>query len=681
MKRFIIISLTVALWLPTQACIWFEGYNNYLFSPFDPQEFRERVEKTCNDNWKAYLGSTEEYYWFDADEAIKTAQQKNDLLMVNYIQNLQKYLQCSDEKRQEKWEYPTKEQLDKRRQTLMAIRSYAQTKLKTRLRSQHALLVMRCNMLLGEHAANVTFWNTTASVLINSVYRDMMRNIYAGALYKTGSEEVAGKIFAEQGDWESLMTQYYKRRSYAAIREVYLSEPDSPVLPFLLKDFVNNAQEAIDAGGQEDVIGGKLFIRNITKQEAQQMCKFCQQVVREGQTDVPVMWQSAKAWIEYLFGDRQQAVSDITKAATMEGTQRMKDNARVLKFYITASQMAAGKALDDYVASELAWLEEKGKTGNESDEYIGGNFFRSAMGRITHQVLMTRYADQPIRLLAIEKATESPEHAYYADTMKVEDLIKFITYAETPAENALDSYLKKRVTADRNAMNDLVGTKYMRLCQWGEAMTWLQKVPLSFYREQGYASYAAFRKFSVEPWVTRQWDTEEDGERKRVLVTNPKLAFIRDMQRLEGSEKVLTGQALLQCYYDQAVRYAQASYTGDCWYVMRESKSVYDSVRCNETDLAQKAATLLRKASAATDFTLKEKSLFGLCYVYLNQSRWYEDVWNETTYEYDRKAVRESTQWSAFAALADFERQNATRTSRYVSRCDEYIQFMKHYRR
>ena len=63
MKRFIINSLTVALWLPTQACIWFEGYNNYLFSPFDPQEFRERVEKTCNDNWKAYLGSTEEYYW------------------------------------------------------------------------------------------------------------------------------------------------------------------------------------------------------------------------------------------------------------------------------------------------------------------------------------------------------------------------------------------------------------------------------------------------------------------------------------------------------------------------------------------------------------------------------------------------------------------------------------------
>ena len=150
------------------ACIWWSNYNNYLFSPYDPQEFRERVENTCNNNWKAYLGSKEEYYWFDADEAIKTARRKNDALMVSYIQNLQKYLKCSDEKREEQWDYPTKEQLSQRRQTLLAVRSYAQTKLTSRLRSQHALLVMRCNMLLGEHAQNVTFWMTTGSKMILS---------------------------------------------------------------------------------------------------------------------------------------------------------------------------------------------------------------------------------------------------------------------------------------------------------------------------------------------------------------------------------------------------------------------------------------------------------------------------------------------------------------------------------
>lgn len=675
MKRFIIISLLAVLGLPASACIWWSNYNNYLFSPYDTQEFREYTEKTCNDNWKAYLGSTEEYYWFDADEVIATAQRKNDPLMVTYIQNLQKYLKCADEKRQEQWDYPTKEQLAERRQTLLAVRSYAQTKLKTRLRSQHALLVMRCNMMLGEHAQNVTFWTTTASTLINSVYRDMMRNIYAGALCKTGSEQVGAKIFAEQGDWQSLMTVYYKRRSYQAIRQVYLSEPDSPVLPFLLKDFVNNAQEAVDADGQEGAIGGKLFIRNITKQEAQQMCQLCQQVVREGKTDIPVMWQSAKAWLEYLFDNKKLSVSDIAKAETMEGTQRMKDNARVLRFYINAAQMASGKALDDFVASELTWLDDKVKEEKEE------GFFRSALERTAHQVLMKRYVTQPSRLLAIEKATGCQEYTETADTMKVESMLRYMAYAETPSMNALDRYLKKELKTDRDAMNDLIGTKYMRLCQWENARPWIEKVPLAFYKEQGYSLYAAFRQFNIEPWITRQWDKEDQEPSQRPqLKTNPKLAFIRDMQRLEASEKVLTGSAQQQCWYDQAVRYAQASYTGDCWYVMRDSKSIYDTVRSNETDMAQKAATLLRKASTATDFVLKEKVLFALSYVYLNKSRWYDEVWNDNTLEYDRKPLTQTTQWRAFATLADLEKQNATRTSKYVSRCDEYVQFLKHYR-
>lgn len=655
------------------ACIWWSNYNNYLFSPYDPQEFHERVENTCNNNWKAYLGSKEEYYWFDADEAIKTARRKNDALMVSYIQNLQKYLKCSDEKREEQWDYPTKEQLSQRRQTLLAVRSYAQTKLTSRLRSQHALLVMRCNMLLGEHAQNVTFWMTTGSKMIESVYRDMMYNIYAGALNNTGSEQIAGKIFAEQGDWASLMTMFYKRRSYQAIRQEYLKEPDSPVLKFLLKDFVNNAQEAIDANGQEVEVGGKLFIRNITKQEAQQMCQLCQQVVREGKTDVPVMWQMARAWLEYLFGNKQQAVSDIAKTETMEGTERMKDNARVLRFYINAAQMADGKKLDDLVASELTWLEDKAK-----DE----GFFKDAQDRIAHQVLMKRYASQPVRLLALEKATGCPEYGETEDTIKVETLLRYIAYTETPSLNALDRYLKKGLKNDHDALNDLIGTKYMRLCQWDNAAGWLQKVPLAFYKEQGYARYAAFRQFTIEPWVKRQWDNEDlETSQLPQLKTNPKLAFIRDMQRLEASEKVVTGKAQQQCWYDQAVRYAQASYTGDCWYVMRNSKSVYDTVRCNETDLAQKAATLLRKVSATNDFTLKEKALFALSYVYLNKSRWYDDVWDDKTYEYSRKPNRQATQWRAFAALADLEKQNATRTSKYVSRCDEYQQFLKNYRK
>ena len=86
-------------------------------------------------------------------------------------------------------------------------------------------------MLLGKHEENVTFWEQTACQFIETVYKDMMKNIYAGALYKTGQETKAGDLFAEMGDYNSLMTIYYKKRSYVAIQHEYQMNPNSKVLP------------------------------------------------------------------------------------------------------------------------------------------------------------------------------------------------------------------------------------------------------------------------------------------------------------------------------------------------------------------------------------------------------------------------------------------------------------------
>ena len=331
MKKFIIISLLTAITLPSFACAWGEPENPYLFSMYVQDNFKTRVERICNDNWKAYLGSTEEYFWFNADDVIKAARQKGDALMVSYVQNLKKYLDCVgiEQSKQYEWIYPTKQELANQQRNLQAVRTYAFSKIKTKLRSQHALLYMRCNMMLGRHQENINFWQQTASQFIETVYKDMMKNIYAGALYKTGREAEAGQMFAEMDDYESLMTIYYKKRSYLAISQHYKQNPNSKVLPFLLQDFVNNAQEAEDAKS-EGAFGGKLFIRDINQQESWQMQQFCELVIREGKTETPIMWKCAKAWLEYLSGKKQEAIKDIDAAMTLEGTDRMKDNARVI---------------------------------------------------------------------------------------------------------------------------------------------------------------------------------------------------------------------------------------------------------------------------------------------------------------------------------------------------------------
>ena len=674
MKRFIITNLLAVITLPMLACAGGWTTNYYLFSVYENEDFSNRMDEITRNNWKTYLGlADDQYYWFRADDIIKAAQAKNDALMVSYVQNLDKYLDCARQVSDETWEYPTKEELAKRKLALQSVQTYAQSKLKTRLRSQHALLYMRCNMLLGQHQQNITFWEQTASQYIETVYKDLMKNIYAGALYKTGQVDKAGELFAEMGDYTSLMTIYYKKRSFAAIRQEYLKNPNAKVLPFLLQDFVNNAQEADDVNNPNaEGLGGKLFIRDLSKAEVLQMRDFCEQVLKEGKTETPVLWKSAKAWLEYMFGSKQQALADITEATTLAGTQRMQDDARVLRLYINSALASQSDDFDSWLQGELTWLSQK-----INDDY----FFQNARGRIVQQTLKNRYVNDPVKEVGLLNATGSYLYSDYIDTMKVENLEKFYFFTLKTPKTSFERYLKDHLNKQDYVLEDLIGTKYMRLCQWDKAMQWLENIPTSFYEGKGYAVYAANRRYNLGPWIKRQWLNNEAlyGDNNYKFSQNPKLKFSREMQKMEGELSVLSGEKLKEQYYELAVRYAQASFTGDCWWLMRDGKSVMDTVRVNEVDLAAKAASFLQKAGDPKEFLLKEKVLFARAYVYMNPTPWYDSVWNNETYEYDHIPNPKSAQYKAFITFADFAKKHASELSGYVTRCDEYSTFMKDY--
>ena len=473
------------------------------------------------------------------------------------------------------------------------------------------------------------------------------------------------------------MTQFYRKRSFQAISQHYQKNPNSKVLPFLLQDFVNNCQEVIDANG-DDWFNGKLFVRKINEQEATQMRQFCETVVREGKTETPIMWKSAKAWLEYLYGHKKQATTDILEACKLDGTDRMKDCARVLMLFITANQAPDSEAFDDYLADELSWLKEMEQ--KEEDGY-----FNRAETRLSHQALTKHYQNNTDKLIALMDVTNNYSYAEYIDTMCVSQFEKYFIYTNTPAKTNLDKFLKANIKKDEKAMTDLIGTKYLRLCQWDKAIKWLEYVPATFYNEAGYRLYVLLRKVSVEPWITRQWIKDSDAERANennwTISENPKLLFAKEMQMMEGTMNVLSGKALCQRCYNLATYYAQANFTGDCWWLMRNGKSVNDTLRVNEVDLRAKAKELLQKASQTTDPALKEKALFALSYgeLYQEEQRWFTKEWNNDTYEYDYKPSPSTLQFHAFAALANFEKQNATHTSQYVSRCDEFIQFKKQF--
>ena len=680
MKRFIIISLLCVFAMPMMACLWWDTTNSYLFSMYEQKNFKNRVERICNDNWKAYLGSTEEYFWFNADDAIKAARKKGDILMVSYLQNLKKYLNCVDieQRKQYEWNYPTPQDINNQKLDLLAVRTYALGKTKTKLRSQHALLYMRCNMILGRHQDNINFWEQTASKFIETVYKDMMKNIYAGALYKSGRTAKAGEMFAEMDDYESLMTIYYKKRSFQAISQQYQQNPNAKVLPFLLQDFVNNAQEAEDAK-TEGALGGKLFIRDINQQESAQMQQFCQKVVREGKTETPIMWQSAKAWLEYLAGKKQEALKDINAAMQMEGTQRMKDNARVLKFFMTTATAKPSDSFDTYFTEELTWLQSKQQTAD--------GFFDSAMRRLSYQAIVPHYQNKPEQQLALMIITNNTDYIERMETMPVTDLEKFFYYTKTPGDKPFDQFLQRQFQINDSSYIELIGTKYMRLAKWDKAIEWLSKLPLTYFNyhhSQEYLYYSTARKYDVEPWITRQWlDSSNAYKREQKWDKNIKLEFCKEMQAMESSLNLLQDKALDQRYYDLAVRYAQASLKGDCWWLLRNSKNIYDSVRVNEIDFGAKAVELLQKTTMTKDKNLKLKAMFAMGWQELYNATpgaklWTSNEWNEQAADYIRQYNRESWQFRTFQNLYNMV-ENTPNKPAYITKCDEYDQFRQYY--
>lgn len=706
MKRSIIINLLLMVTVSTLACGYYGTHNYYIFKVFPAEGFKDHVNQLTLQNWKVYTDGAIEG-WYQADVVREVAQKKGDQLMVSYVDRLDDYLDCA-RNAMATWDYPTKEEIEADRRTLRSVRSYAQSKLNSRLRSQHGLLYMRCNMMLGNHQDNVTFWEQTASNYIETVYKEMMRNIYAGALVKVGRTEEGCRIFAEQGDKESLYTLYFEERSFEGIRREYQKNPNSPVLPFLIEDFANNAQEAYDALHHES-FGGKLFIRDIQQEESRQMCDFARQVVREGKTENPALWKSLEAWLLYLFGDRQQALASIEEAKTLGGSQVVCDNARVLSLYIWAEQAPVNAAYYSRLANELQWIEDKTeelrKLESTGDVWYE-NYYTHVYDRLVHMVLMEKldkagqhdvatalmgvYDEQPIQFnMKKNGATDRIEREYEVwnpdysgnffmrlDTITTEQAESYLAYTQKGGKHTpLDQWLSKRIRHDDEYFHEIIGTKYLREGRWEKAINHLEQVSVAFINDMNIAPYMANRSYTYEPWEKRQrLGSYEEEPRDKSVTTSQKLDFAREMMAMEKAFKK-EKKNRPQMAYDLALRYFQASYAGDCWYLTHYGTGAYDELRPGEMNMMKRASDLLEVAATSKEFLLKEKALYAAAFIPVDN--WRTMKWNDEAADYLPVTHFQSSQYKALKKLSDFCAENASQLSPYVSNCDVIKEFRK----
>src|SRR5574344_1496197 len=706
LKRFITASLLAASGLYANACAYEGTHNYYMFSVFNHDYTGEnyavaRINQNdftdkINQNWTAYTGG--EIKTYDSARLRRYAMVKGDQQMLKYIKLLDKYLNVASSYK-ETWTYPTKKQMALRNTTLQNVRAASLAQTRSKIRSQYALLYMRCNMLLKQYATNVKFWNTTAKGMPNSVYRDMMMDIYAGCLTRTGRADEGCEIFASLEDIPSIGTWMMGKRNLKGISDVYQRNPNAATLPFLIQEFVNNAQETVDDEKAEKTGGyniyGKLFVKKTYRNEVNNFCMFANKVVAEGKTKTPALWKTAAAWLHFMFGDTKTGQQEIDNAITLSGTDRMMDNARAIRLYITSANTDNPDILDKYITHELDWLynmAEKNGANSSSKHYT------EVFDRLVNQQLVPKYDHWNRNVIAtalvgtlqtLQSASGAPSYGenqwnshYSNDYFERLDSLNgytakcYLDYLQHHPSDELDKWLISHNSRNYDYLNDIVGTHYLRQGEFTKAIEYLERVPLTFLDGQNISQSMATRSFTQEKWFSHIKHDVDETSGKTHLTSNMKIQFAKAMNDLEAKYSVANDEERIRLAYDMATRYYQASHYGNCWFLTHYGWSISASPRVGEADFVARAINYLDIAKNTTVFNMKEKALYALAYIPMQP--WCTEDWDYNTSKSVYKYNRGNRQYMALQELTAFEKQNTgNRPSIYVTKCDVLKRFSK----
>lgn len=701
----------MACTLKASACaIERSDHNYYMFSVFQRECMDPAYLDGINNYWKTYAGQADneesEYYKWNKEEIMAVAKKKGDQQTIAYLRQLNRYMKVCESVAQDAWEYPSKQEVAQRRQILTSVLNAAKAYKGSQMKSKYALLRMRASMMLGYDNANALFWTSTASKLIESPWKEAMRNIYARSLLKAGQRMKACDIYASQGDMTSIKWVARKYRNLAGIKSIYASNPNAPTLTYLVQDFVNNVQETIDLKPKtkEELEWLKqIGAKSIYQDEAKKFITFANQVIAEGKTSSPCLWRSATAMLHYLMGNYTQAASDIEQALTLEGTQRMKDNARAIRLLALSANHPLSPSFSNYLVKEMDWIDGKIQEDRVSG-LVYDNHYTNVKERIVFRNLVPLYlshgkAEMATALMGMMQKYENsftPDVAKYTDkgyglytdyscrldTMNAASTLAYYQFLTAKTGDAFEQYVKDKVYADADFFHEMIGTKYLREGAFDEAARYLKNVSQQFIDGQRISFYMAQRSYAIPRWFQRQKaKNEEDflySDHSDVYAHvdgNIKLKYCQEMSQLiqkynlsrEGTEKD-------QLAYDLAVRYYQASCYGDCWYLTHYGQSVADSARTGELDFAAEAMKYLKVSEKSTQLDLRYKSAYALAFIPIEP--WYA-VDYDANYNAIIRPLPSSAQYQALTALDRFAQEHPQAIDHYTSKCDVLEKFRK----
>lgn len=718
MKRYFILSFLAFLAVVSaRACADPVVINYYVFHLYDDlEEFNLRCNERFSENWKAYADTAGTAIFelsrkdLARNPVWQVAVRKKDREMQRYLRTLAAYYDATP--RYDGWEYPSKEELAKSRVALAAISGLVAAYKGTRFRSQYLLLAIRIAFAQKDYAKVIALWKQRGVRLPNDVYREQARNYYAGALFRKGHLLAAADIYGEQHDWLSLRWMMNGRMlGVAGLRRMYQHSPNSDAFYCLLQSFVNDYQESADALNDDwsSTVSwnGKEVEKDVAAKvvdiEMRNFFTLAGQVVKEGKSKEPALWMSAAAMLAFYNGDFPTASRYAEEAVRIEGTDKVREQARIVRLVISTAEGKDAPEYRKYLLGELQWLDSRVKEERESVEgdYVDG-FFYHIRTRLYYQELPKLFGrwqrpDYTAMLIGHEELDADSVQPYYQgdfvealERMPIPAVERLFRSLSEPAPDDLEAWMRRVTYRNNDFYNDYIGTRYLNAGAFAEALPYLERVPLPYLSSQSIAFYASQRTYKKEAWADPQWTVgDEWADTAITLWSNQKMDFCRDVLALEAKLSKARGEKALVIAYQLGSYLYQASPYGRCWYLSNYYYDVRSAVYGYGSELLQmdddtvhpfltRARQLLQKAAQSKDASLRVKALFALAYI-PDEKGFFPDVaeyrWDEKRQkEYITHLIKDAPQLAYYGQIAALSRK--TSLPAYISSCAIYRTYL-----
>jgi hypothetical protein len=226
--------------------------------------------------------------------------------------------------------------------------------------------------------------------------------------------------------------------------------------------------------------------------------------------------------------------------------------------------------------------------------------------------------------------------------MTGKEVEQLIVILESKKLNNFEKYLVSRSAFNKDDVNDVAGTAWLRQFDFAAAEKWFKKIPAAYYKKEPFSYYLA-----ANPFADLLLDTHTPTKQDTVQYT--KLSFTQKMIRLEKQLATITDpEQKAKVYYEMAKGFYHMSYWGNSWLLVQYEWSSYTSEKdkaklgSNEYYNVEKAEEYYQKAAElSTDKNFKAKALYMSAKCDQKQFGQFPFVYSFDTPQKYRTALRE----------------------------------------